>query len=277
MILNLVAIVAGPQSENNSVMDLARLLQSQGFGSRAECRALVADGRVSVDGRRCVDWAEQFDAAGLVFSVDGVSWRHRRAAYLALHKPFGYECSHRPQHHPSVYALLPLPLIRRGVEAVGRLDADTSGLLLLSDDGAFVHRYTSPRKRVEKVYELRTRHVVDDGQVEALLAGVTLRDEAVAVAAVGCQRLDERSLRLSVTLGRYHLVKRMLAAVGNRVESLHRVAIGGFRLPPELRAGEWMWLEAADLDRLAAGGSAAMPDGLQHGGQAAMEGVPGSS
>jgi 16S rRNA pseudouridine516 synthase len=81
-----------------------------------------------------------------------------------------------------------------------------------------------------------------------------------------------------VTLGRYHLVKRMLAAVGNRVESLHRVAIGGLVLPPELRVGEWMWLEAVDLERLAAGGSsAATAGGLRHGGHAAMEGAPGSS
>ncbi|EXI88242.1 MAG: Ribosomal small subunit pseudouridine synthase A [Candidatus Accumulibacter sp. BA-94] len=257
-------------------MDLTRLLQSQGFGSRAECRALIAGGRVSVDGRRCVDWDEQFEAAGLVFCVDGVSWRYHKAVYLALHKPGCYECSHRPQYHRSVYSLLPVPLTRRGVEAVGRLDQDTTGLLLLSDDGAFVHRYTSPRKLVEKVYEVRTRYAVDEGQVQALLAGVTLRDEALTVAAVRCQRLDDRHLRLSVTLGRYHLVKRLLAAVGNRVESLHRVAIGGFVLPPELRAGDWMWLEAADLERLAAGCLAASAGGLRHGGHAAMEGAPGS-
>jgi len=251
------------------MMDLARLLQSQGFGSRAECRALVASGRVSVDGSPCVDWARQFAAAGLVFSVDGVSWGYRQLAYLALHKPGGYECSHRPQHHPSVHSLLPLPLTRRGVQAVGRLDQDTTGLLLLSDDGAFVHRYTSPRKLVEKVYEVRTRHVVDDGQLQALLDGVRLRDEALVVAAAGCQRLDGRHLRLSVTLGRYHLVKRMLAAVGNRVESLHRVAIGGFVLPPELRAGEWMWLEKADLDLLAAGSLAASGGSRLHPGRLA--------
>jgi len=234
-------------------MELFRLLQSQGFGSRAECRALVASGRVCVNGRQCTDWARRYEGEGLVFSVNDVSWRYRQAAYLALHKPAGYECSHRPQRHQSVYSLLPLPLTRRGVQAVGRLDQDTTGLLLLSDDGAFVHRYTSPRRLVEKVYEARTRHVIDDGQVRALLEGVTLRDEPMPVAAVGCQRLDDRRLRLSVTLGRYHLVKRMLAAVGNRVESLHRVAIGGFVLPPDLRAGEWIWLEAADLDLLAVG------------------------
>ncbi|EXI74896.1 MAG TPA: 16S rRNA pseudouridine(516) synthase [Candidatus Accumulibacter phosphatis] len=238
-------------------MDLSRLLQSQGFGSRAECRALIASGRVCVDGRACADWTEEFDAGQLVFSVDGTSWRYRKAAYLALHKPGGYECSHQPQHHASIYSLLPPPLVRRGVEAVGRLDQDATGLLLLSDDGGFIHRYTSPRKQVEKVYEVRTRHVVDDRQLQALLDGVKLRDDALVVAAAGCERLDDRSLRLSVTLGRYHLVKRMLAAVGNRVEALHRVAIGGFVLPPALHAGEWMWLDATDLDRLA--GTAAPP------------------
>lgn len=257
-------------------MELARLLQSQGFGSRAECRALVASGRVCVNGRRCTDWARPYESDGLIFSVDDVCWRYRQSAYLALHKPAGYECSHRPQQHQSVYSLLPLPLMRRGVQAVGRLDQDTTGLLLLSDDGAFVHRYTSPRKLVEKVYEVRTRHVVDDGQVRALLAGVTLRDEARPVAAVSCQRLDDRQLRLSVTLGRYHLVKRMLAAVGNRVESLHRVSIGGFVLPPDLRAGEWIWLEAADLDLLAVGSLTAICGGAVHRDRPATLGGQGS-
>ena len=232
-------------------MELERLLRSQGFGSRVECRMLVVQGRVNVDGKVCADPFEHFEPAGLSFAVDGVLWNYREFAYLAMSKPAGYECSRRPQHYPSVYSLLPQPLATRGVQTVGRLDQDSTGLLLLSDDGQFIHTFTSPRKRVPKVYEVTTRHTVDDAQVMALLNGVELHDNAKPVEAVACIRLDERRLRLTVTEGRYHLVKRMIAAAGNRVEALHRIAVGGFCLPPELPIGQWIWLESPELELLA--------------------------
>jgi 16S rRNA pseudouridine516 synthase len=137
------------------------------------------------------------------------------------------------------------------VQAVGRLDEDTTGLLLLTDDGQFIHTYSSPKKKVPKVYEVTTKHAVDDEQVAALLAGVQLNDEPGPISAFACERLAERLMRLTVTEGKYHLVKRMVAAAGNRVEALHRVSIGGFELPAALPVGEWMWLEADDLARLA--------------------------
>lgn len=233
------------------MITLERLLRSQGFGSRAECRALVAAGRVRVAGEACGEAEAQVEPEGLRFSVDGADWEYRRLAYLALHKPAGYECSHRPTHHRSVYSLLPPILVARGVQAVGRLDQDTTGLLLLSDDGQFIHRYTSPRRLVPKVYEVATRHSVDDGQVSALLRGVELHDEVKPVSAAVCVRLDDRRIRLTVTAGSYHLVKRMVAAAGNRVEGLHRIAIGGLALPPGLNPGEWTWLGSPELESLA--------------------------
>lgn len=234
------------------MIELERLLRSQGFGSRADCRALVRAGRVSVAGQVFDDPFARLESEGLSFTIDGVDWSYRRFVYLALHKPAGYECSHRPAHHASVYSLLPEPLSRRGVQAVGRLDEDATGLLLMSDDGQFIHRYTSPRKAIAKVYELTTRHPVDATQRQNLLAGVVLRDDPLPVAAVDCRLLDERRLRLSVSQGRYHLVKRMVAAVGNRVEALHRVRIGGFSLPATLGAGQWQWLSRPELEQLAA-------------------------
>jgi 16S rRNA pseudouridine516 synthase len=234
-------------------VELERLLRSQGFGSRAECRALVERGRISVDGRVCDDPGAQFEPEGLSFALDGVFWKYRKFAYLALNKPAGYECSRRPLHHPSVYSLLPRPLIMRGVQAVGRLDQDTTGLLLLTDDGPFIHTYTSPRKAVPKAYEVMTRHPVEDTQVAALLKGVELHDQPQAVRAADCARLGGRLLRLTVTQGKYHLVKRMVAAAGNRVESLHRVAIGSFLLPVTLGEGQWMWLESSEIELLAQG------------------------
>lgn len=229
-------------------MELERLLRTQGFGSRAECRALICSGRVGVNGSPCDDPYAEFEPEGLQFTVDGLAWSYRRQVYIALHKPAGFECSHKPRFHPSVYTLLPRPLVTRGVQAIGRLDEDTTGLLLMSDDGQFIHRCTSPKKLVPKVYEVTTKHAIDDVQLSALRHGVLLNDEPAPLAAAACERVSDHVLRLTVTEGKYHQVKRMVAAASNRVVALHRVAIGRFGLPADLKPGEWMWLSDADLE-----------------------------
>lgn len=231
-------------------MELERLLRSQGFGSRPECRALVYSGRVSIAGQVCDDPFAQFDPSGFEFSVDAEPWIYRQFAYVALNKPANFECSQKPKHHPSVYSLLPRPLLTRGVQAVGRLDEDTTGLLLLSDDGQFIHTYTAPKKKIPKVYEATVKHPLDEAMLSALLAGVQLNDEPGLIAATACEIRSERLLRMTVTEGKYHLVKRMIAAAGNRVEGLQRISVGGLSLPESLPVGQWMWLESADLERL---------------------------
>jgi 16S rRNA pseudouridine516 synthase len=234
-------------------MVLERILFSQGFGSRRQCRALVADGRVTVAGAPCTDPDSDIPAQALEafhFTVDGAPWRYREKAYLALNKPAGYECSREPQHHLSVFGLLPPQLTERGVQCVGRLDQDTTGLLLLSDDGAFVHAFTSPRRKVPKTYLATTRHPLDQAQLDALREGVLLRDEQLPIKAVVAEARETCLLELSVLEGKYHQVKRMVSAAGNRVERLHRERIGGFALPPALPEGQWQWLEAADLAAL---------------------------
>lgn len=228
-------------------MDLDRILQSQGFGSRKECRKLIRAGWVTVAGEPVDDPFADFDPVGLVFTVDDEPWEYREQVYLALNKPTGYECSHRPEHHRSVFSLLPEALVTRGVQCVGRLDEDTTGLLLLSDDGQFIHALSSPKRKVGKVYEVQTKHVFDQTQCDALLTGVVLHDDPEPVIALECEILGERSLRLRIAEGRYHQVKRMVAAAGNRVESLRRTAVGAYALPAELGEGEWCWLSEADL------------------------------
>lgn len=171
-----------------------------------------------------------------------------------LHKPAGTECSQKPSTYPSIYTLLPAPLRQRpsksaviGVQAVGRLDQDTTGLLLLSDDGQFIHKMSSPKKHVPKVYEVSTKHPVDAGQIQRLLEGVVLDDDPKPVRAAACVQTGDAALSLTLTEGKYHQVKRMLAAVGNRVEGLHRSRIGELVLPNDLAPGQWRWLGAEDL------------------------------
>ena len=231
---------------------LERILHSQGFGSRKECRALIRHGRVAIAGEEVDDPFREFDPQGLVFAVDGKDWAFQAKAYLMLNKPAGYECSHQPKHHASVYALLPPPLNGRGVQSLGRLDEDTTGLLLFSDDGQFIHAISSGKRKVAKTYRVTAKHPVDDAAIAGLLAGVLLDDEPAPIAAAGCERIGERVILLTVTEGKYHQVKRMVAAAGNRVEALCRVAVGGLVLPADLAAGEWRWLSVDDLARLRA-------------------------
>lgn len=232
------------------MLPLERILHSQGFGSRKVCRQIIRAGGVRIEGEAVDDPFMEWAPQGLNFEVDGVAWAYREKAYLMLNKPAGYECSRSPKHHPSVLSLLPEPLVQRGVQPVGRLDEDTTGLLLLSDDGEFIHRLISPKHKVAKVYVATTRHPVSQDQVELLRQGVVLRDSPETVSAVACDQTGERELRLALTEGRYHQVKRMIAAAGNRVEALARVSIGGLVLPVDLAMGGWRWLGEEDLGRL---------------------------
>ena len=238
-------------------LPLADILYSQGFGTRRICAGLLQHGHVSVAGRLVQNPLEEADPQGFIFSVDGVEWEYHEKAYLLLHKPAGYECSQKPSAYPSVYTLLPAPLRQRpvkggtpGVQAIGRLDADTTGLLLFSDDGVFIHRMGSPRHHVPKVYEVEAKHAVTPAQVDKLLAGVTLEDDPKPVRAAACEITGENALSLTLTEGKYHQVKRMVAAVGNRVERLHRSRIGGVSLPTDFAPGAWRWLREADLAAL---------------------------
>jgi 16S rRNA pseudouridine516 synthase len=240
------------------MLALQDILFSQGFGTRRVCTGLVQQGWVEVGEERvrCNDPLAPFDEDGFVFWVQDQRWVYQRLAYLLLHKPAGYECSQKPSTYPSVYTLLPGPLRERGggaaagVQAVGRLDQDTTGLLLMSDDGKFIHRMSSPRHHVPKVYEAQVKHALTSDQVQRLLDGVVLDDDPKPVCAQNCEAVSERHLRLTLTEGKYHQVKRMVAAVGNRVEGLHRSAIGGLTLDGGLPEGQWRWLTQAEVASL---------------------------
>ena len=231
-------------------MQLQDILFSQGFGTRRVCAGLVQQGFVTVSGILYTNPAIELIAIGLHFAVLGVAWEYHEKAYLMLHKPAGYECSQKPGAHPSIYTLLPAPIRQRGggaaagVQAVGRLDQDTTGLLLLSDDGKFIHRMSSPKHHVPKIYEVTLKHPVDLKQVEKLLSGVVLDDDPKPVRAAACHQTGELQLSLTLTEGKYHQIKRMIAAVGNRVEGLHRSCIGSLALPADLKPGDWRWLTA---------------------------------
>ena len=240
-------------------MTLQELLYTQGFGTRRVCAGLVEHGHVALrEGDQwtpCDDpWLEVTPEEGWPYRVQGVAWAYHRLAYLLLHKPAGTECSQRPSTWPSIYSLLPPPLRQRpnksavpGVQAVGRLDQDTTGLLILTDDGAMIHRMTSPRHHVPKVYEVGTAQPMDPSMVTRLLQGVVLHDDPRPVRAAACELIEPHHLRLTLTEGKYHQVKRMLAATGHEVVSLHRSRMGQLALPADVLPGQWRWLSAQEL------------------------------
>jgi 16S rRNA pseudouridine516 synthase len=225
-------------------MGPAHLLFTQGFGTRRDCAGLVAAGRVCLQGGVLEGDEDIEPSEGLPFEVDGQSWAYHASALVLLHKPAGFECSQKPKHHASVLSLLPPPLRTRGVQPVGRLDADTTGVLLLTDDGALIHRLTSPKHHVPKVYEVHCKHAMASAQVQRLLQGVVLDDDPAPVRAAAAQLIAPTHLRLTLTEGKYHQVKRMIAAVGNRVEALHRSAFGALTLDGLPEPGRWRWIGA---------------------------------
>lgn len=229
-------------------LPLDRILQSQGFGTRKHCRQLIEEGEVSIDGVVAQDYRQSFETTDLHFSLFDEVWRYREHVYIAMNKPAGHECSRKPSHHPPVIDLLPEQMRWRDVQPVGRLDHDTTGLLLLSDDGAFIHTQSSPKRHIPKLYVATTYTPVSEELLLALRTGVQLVDEPVPLAATHCRRLGEHELEIALEQGKYHQVKRMLAAAGNHCTALRRVAIGSLMLESlGLAEGEWMFLEAEQL------------------------------
>jgi 16S rRNA pseudouridine516 synthase len=238
-------------------MRLDRLLANLGYGSRREVQGLMARGQVYMDGVMLRD-----PSAHVTPSADlptRLSVSHQpidppSPLTILMHKPLGVVCSHKEAGR-SVYELFPERWRRRtpALSSIGRLDAETTGLLLLTDDGALLHRIISPKKQTPKVY-LATLARPLEGHESALFASGTLmlEGEAKPLAPAVLEALSDTTARLTITEGRYHQVRRMFAAAGNHVEVLHRDAIGDLALPDDLAPGDWRVATAAEIS--AAGG-----------------------
>lgn len=229
-------------------MLLEKMLQSQGFGSRKHCQQLIKNGAISINGEIITNPKQKLDVTHLDFTVYGTAHGYREQLYIALNKPQGYECSHQATHHFSVFELFDDILLNRGLQCVGRLDQDTTGMLLLTDDGQFLQALTHPKKHVAKVYQMHTADPATLTQIEQLHTGVELRNEHGLFAATDVSVLETGQLQMTIHQGVYHQVKRMLAAVGNKVEKLHRHQIGALSLTDlALAEGEWCYLSSEQI------------------------------
>ena len=230
-------------------MKLLRMIANLGYGSRRQVQQIFREGRVT-DAQGEVLYGDDVRDPGDV-RLDGEPLDPPHGLILMLHKPVGYTCSTKDAGR-IVYDLLPPRFRLRDpvLSTVGRLDRDTSGLLLMTDDGALLHRIISPKAVVPKVYEATLAQDLRGDEAAIFASGtLMLESEDTPLAPAGLEVLDARHARLTLTEGRYHQVRRMFAAVGNHVETLHRTRIGGLSLA-NLAPGQWRPLGSCDLDAL---------------------------
>jgi len=232
---------------------LDRLLANLGYGSRRDVQALVSGGQVTLDGAAIKDAGRKIAVTAdlpLHLEIRGVPVDPPAPLILLMHKPLGVVCSHR-EDGERIYDLLPKRWRIRdpALSSVGRLDKDTSGLLLITDDGDFLHRVISPKRHVPKVYRAALDRPLTGREAEAFASGtLMLEGEDKPLLPAALEVLGEREARLTITEGRYHQVRRMFAAVGNHVVGLHRERIGGLVLPDDLEAGGYRILSAAEAE-----------------------------
>ena len=226
---------------------LDKLLSSTGHWSRREVKELIRRGQVSVDGERAQKPEDKCDPALAQIAVDGQTVDCAPFVYLMLHKPAGILSATEDKRQRTVIDLLPEHLRRRGLFPVGRLDKDTEGLLLLTDDGPLGHELLSPKKHVDKVYYAQVEGKLGQSDVDALARGMTLGDGLECLPA-GLEVLGDGSECL-VTLreGKYHQVKRMLAARGKPVTYLKRLSMGPLKLDETLEKGSWRPLKLEEI------------------------------
>ncbi|HEY8003461.1 MAG TPA: pseudouridine synthase [Phenylobacterium sp.] len=228
---------------------LDRLLANLGYGSRREVGDLVRRGQVVLDGAAVKDAGVRIAVSADLprrMTVAGQPLDPPAPLTLMMHKPLDVVCSHREAGR-SVYELLPHRWRARipALSTIGRLDKDTSGLLLITDDGPLLHRVISPRSHVAKRYLATLARPLEGHEAQAFAAGILmLEGEAEPLAPAILEPLGERQAFLTITEGRYHQVRRMFAAVGNHVTALHRDRIGGLGLPEDLSPAAWRILRA---------------------------------
>lgn len=231
---------------------LDRLLANMGYGSRNEIHELVRREMVVLDGAPLDDASARIKLAADLparMTIGGEALDPLQGLALMLHKPLGVTCSHK-ESGPLIYSLLPARWRRRdpAISTIGRLDKETSGLILLTDDGALLHRIISPKHHVTKHYVATLARPLRGDEGGIFAAGtLMLEGEDKPLAPAVMEVLSPTAARVTVTEGRYHQVRRMFAAVGNHVDALHRDRIGTLALPADLNPGEFRALTAADI------------------------------
>ena len=242
-------------------MRLDRFLGSLGYGSRRDIDQLARLGAITLDGRDLTDASARIAVTPDLptrMTVDGEPVDPPQGLVILLNKPLGMTCSHK-ENGPLVYDVLPTRWRRRdpAISTVGRLDKETSGLLLMTDDGDLLHRVISPKRHVAKVYRATLARPLNGTEGALFASGqLFLEGDDKPLKPAELEAISPTEARLTVTEGRYHMVRRMFAAAGNHVEALHRERLGGLSIPVDLAPGQWRLLSPAEAETIFAGGAA---------------------
>ena len=228
---------------------LDKIISATGKKSRREVREMVRQGRVLVDGKPAPAADMKVDPQTAVILLDGEPLGYEKFTYVMLHKPAGVQTATEDRRQETVLDLLPPELRRRALSPVGRLDKDTEGLLLLTNDGQLAHRLLSPKSHVDKVYYARVDGALEPGDIAAFAAGMTLGDGLECLPA-GLEILSPTEALVTLREGKFHQVKRMLAARGKPVLYLKRLSMGRLRLDPALAPGAWRMLTEEERSAL---------------------------
>lgn len=228
---------------------LDKIISATGKKSRREVREMVRQGRVLVDGKPAPAADMKVDPQTAMILLDGEPLGYEKFTYVMLHKPAGVLTATEDRRQETVLDLLPPELRRRALSPVGRLDKDTEGLLLLTNDGQLAHRLLSPKSHVDKVYYARVDGALEPGDIAAFAAGMTLGDGLECLPA-GLEILSPTEALVTLREGKFHQVKRMLAARGKPVLYLKRLSMGRLRLDPALAPGAWRMLTEEERSAL---------------------------
>lgn len=229
-------------------MRLDKFLSQNSDYSRSLIQQAIKAGRVTVN-NVIAKKGDQKLLGDEIVALDGKLVEIFQTRYLMLHKPVGYVCANSDSEHPVVVDLINLPRWQE-LQIVGRLDIDTTGLVLLTDDGQWNHRITSPRHECQKTYKVTTAAPIDSEIIELFAQGVQLHGEKAPTRPAQLELLSAQEARLHIHEGKYHQVKRMFAAAGNHVVSLHREAIGAIQLDPMLSEGDYRPLTADEIQSI---------------------------
>ncbi|KPQ29425.1 MAG: 16S rRNA pseudouridine516 synthase [Marinobacter excellens HL-55] len=230
-------------------MKLSRIISNQNGVSRRLANQLLAAGRVLVDGRVCRDGSVDVPRFEEVRIDQHIVQQAQPAYYLMLHKPAGYLSATRDEQHPTVVELIE-PDLRAHLHIGGRLDRASTGLLILSSDGQWSRRLTEPAIKIPKVYRVTTAEPISPQTSERFAEGIWFEFEQLTTSPARLEQLSDREARVTIFEGRYHQVKRMFHAVGNRVTSLHRESMGSLILDPGLPIGGYRHLTKDEISSI---------------------------
>jgi 16S rRNA pseudouridine516 synthase len=230
-------------------MRLDKFLSQNSDSSRSLIQQAIKAGRVSVNDV-VAKKGDQKLVGDEIVSLDGNIVEPFKTRYLMLHKPLGYVCANSDSDYPTVVDLIRMPRWQE-LQIVGRLDIDTTGLVLLTDDGQWNHRITSPRHECDKIYRVTTANPISDETAALFAAGVQLHGEKAPTRPAQLEFISSHEARLKIHEGKYHQIKRMFAAAGNLVVALHRESIGSIQLDPALAPGEYRALTADEIKSVA--------------------------